>query len=210
MVGKPTAALGLRGQKGGAVVVGVTLEHREPKILLSRFLQTHAAGDSYSFAPYEAAVRAAKESSDEPMAVAERIIAEGCERQKQLAGLGLKQIRDELAAAGHSTLTAALLVNRAGWITDLLEYSLGWSEHVPVAEALAVRDAFRSAARDLPFAMSEVDEKSLMELGAQSLGMGVKALEGKLKALGAAVGPPWRKEQKLACLAAWVSLARTH
>jgi hypothetical protein len=206
-VAKTLAALGLRGQKGGAVLVGVTLERGEPKILLSRFVQTHAEGDRYSLAPYEAAVRVAKASSNEPMA-AERIIAEGCGRQKQLAALGLKQILDELKSAGHPTLTAALLINRAGWITDLLEYSLGWPEHVPVAESLAVRDAFRAAARDLPLAISEVDEKSLMELGAQSLGLSAKALEEKLKILGAGVGPPWRKEQKLACLAAWVSLAR--
>lgn len=206
---KPSAALGLRGQKGGAVVVGVMLERGEPRLLLSRFMQTHAEGDSYSLAPYEAAVRAAQESSDAPMVAAARIIQEGCERQKQLAALGLKQIREELKAAGHSTLTVALLINRAGWITDLLEYSLGWPEHVPVAENLAVRDAFRSAARELALAMTEVDEKSLMELGAQSLGTGVQELEEKLKALGAAVGPPWRKEQKLACLAAWMSLART-
>ena len=32
-------------------------------------------------------------------------------------------------------------------------------------------------------------------------------LDAGLKALGAAVGRPWRKEQKLACLAAWVTVA---
>ena len=39
----------------------------------------------------------------------------------------------------------ALLVNRAGWITDLLQYSLFDPGHPPVAEGLAVRDALRES-----------------------------------------------------------------
>ena len=33
------------------------------------------------------------------------------------------------------------------------------------------------------------------------------SLDDSLKALGVAAGRPWRKEQKLACLAAWVAVA---
>jgi len=31
------------------------------------------------------------------------------------------------------------------------------------------------------------------------------AIEARMKLLGASAGRPWRKEQKLACLAAWVA-----
>ena len=101
----------------------------------------------------------------------------------------------------------ALLVNRAGWITDVLEYSLAWPEHVPVAEALAVRDALRFAARQCGIEVAELDEKSLPDLATRMLGIPSTALAARLKALGAPRERPWRKEQKLACLSAWISVS---
>jgi hypothetical protein len=100
-----------------------------------------------------------------------------------------------------------LLVNRAGWITDFLEYSLAWDEHVPVAELLAVRDALRHALGGLSAPLAEVDEKSLLETASLQLGIGEAEIDARLKALGASVGRPWRKEQKLACLSAWLAAA---
>jgi hypothetical protein len=51
----------------------------------------------------------------------------------------------------------------------------------------------------------EVDEKSLFDVAADSLGRSNGEIEAHLKRLGLSAGKPWRKEQKLACLAAWVA-----
>lgn len=190
----PTA-LGLRGQKGGAVAVALTVEAGEPRILASTFLKTHAAGDRLSFEPYAVAFELG--AGDEARAA----VAEGRARQDRLATEALKQVVDGKAAI------AALLVNRAGWITDLLEYSLGWADHVPVAEALAVREALRAAFRDTGAPFVELDEKSLPALAAETLDLSPQDIDAQLKALGAVAGRPWRKEQKLACLAAWIAAA---
>ena len=112
----------------------------------------------------------------------------------------------------HHTLgppAIALLVNRAGWVTDLLSYSLAWPEHAPVAEGLAVRDAFRSAIARLGLKQVEVDETSLNEVASETLRQSQDAIGARLKAMGAEAGRPWRKEQKLACLAAWTLAARS-
>jgi hypothetical protein len=132
-------------------------------------------------------------------------VAEGRKRQGELAAKGLDNIVRKLQEAGCEPFVAALLVNRAGWITDLLEYSLSWPEHVPVAEGLAVRDALRLAIGRVGVNVAELDEKSLPDLASKDLGMSPADLNASLKALG--VGRPWRKEQKLACLAAWVAVA---
>jgi hypothetical protein len=134
-------------------------------------------------------------------------VAEGRKRQGELAAKGVDNIVRKLQEAGCEPVVAALLVNRAGWITDLLEYSLSWPEHAPVAEGLAVRDALRFAIGRVGVDVAEVDEKSLPDLASKDLGMSPADLNASLKALGAAVGRPWRKEQKLACLAAWVAVA---
>jgi hypothetical protein len=102
----------------------------------------------------------------------------------------------------------ALLANRAGWVTDLLSYSLFDPQHPPVAEGLAVRDALRAAAARCGLALTETDEKSLPEMGPACLGLTTGQVDATLAAFGTAAGRPWRKEQKLAALAAWVAGAQ--
>ncbi|MDB5043723.1 MAG: hypothetical protein JWN27_4449, partial [Candidatus Eremiobacteraeota bacterium] len=126
--------LGLRALKGGAVVVGVALEDDEPRLLLSTFLATGAQGDHLSLEPYRIAHELARGHQGGASAEAVAAVAEGRARQDQLAAMGLQNTVRQLDEA---PVVAALLVNRAGWITDLLEYSLAWPEHVPVAERLA-------------------------------------------------------------------------
>ncbi|GLQ91961.1 hypothetical protein [Dyella acidisoli] len=201
------AGLGLRAFKGGAVVIGVAVVEGEPCVVLSTVLETYTQGDRLSFEPYRLAAETSREPSGRAAPEAAAIVAEGRRRQNQLATHGLQAIIHRLDAAGRKPAVAALLVNRAGWITDLLEYSLAWAEHIPVAENLAVREALRFAAGQCGVAMVEQDEKSLPELATKTLGVSSAELDARLKALGAPAGKPWRKEQKLACLSAWVALA---
>ena len=165
------------------MVVGLAIETGEPRMLLSTFLAIE--GEPYRTAaalPRETQAAAVKEIRD---------------HQDRQAAEGLKAILGRL----EGPVVAGLLVNRAGWITDLLSYSLEWDEHVPVAENLALREALRFGCRQNGAAFTELEEKSLPDLAAEKFG----DLEARLKALGTAAGKPWRKEQKLACLAAWIA-----
>jgi hypothetical protein len=199
-------ALGFRAQRGGAVVLGIALTGGEPRVLLSTLLATAAEGDRLAFEPYHVAFEMAQGAGGVP-AQAAAAVAEGRRRQGVLAAAGLEQIVGPLREAGSRPAIAALLVNRAGWVTDLLEYSLFDPSHPPVAEGLAVRDALRLAIAGCGLDLIELDEKSLPEAAPIELGLSPGELEGRLTALGAAAGRPWRKEQKLACLAAWLAAA---
>ena len=176
-------AIGLRAQKGGAVVIALSLAADGPRLLLSSFLSTAAEGDRLAFEPYKVA-------SEMPLAEAAATVAEGRKRQDEMAAQGLRAIITQLEAM---PVVVALLVNRAGWITDLLSYSREWAEHIPVAEGLAVREALRFAVRECGLTLVELDEKSLPDPAEH------------LKALGGVTAKPWRKEQKLACVAAWIA-----
>ena len=198
--------LGLRATKGGAVVVGVAVDGGEPRVVLSTFLATGAEGDRLSCEPYHVAAEMRCNPHGKASAAAAAAVAEGRERQDQLASKGLHAIIGALEEARCEPVVAALLVNRAGWITDLLEYSASWPEHVPVAEGLAVRDALRFACKESRIEVTELDEKTLPDLAADALDTSSMPVGARLKALGATVGRPWRKEQKLACLSAWFAV----
>ncbi|ATE66201.1 hypothetical protein CMV14_18825 [Rhizorhabdus dicambivorans] len=175
-----------------------------PKLILSTLLPTHREGDRLSLEPYRVAYETAQ--APHPGAVADpaTAVAEGRRRQDMLAEAGLRNILHALERAEGTLVRAGLLVNRAGWVTDLLDYSLSWPEHVPVAEALAVREALRSGLSRCGIGTVELDEKSLADRAAQALALSPVEIDAQLKAFGATAGKPWRKEQKLACLAAWL------
>jgi hypothetical protein len=189
------------------VVVAVALGKDAPRVVLSSFLATAAEGDRLSYEPYHVAAEMERGPDGGPSVQAAAVVAEGRRRQDELAAMGLGDIVRRLQDEGWKPAVAALLVNRAGWITDLLAYSLAWPEHPPVAEGLAVRDALRFAFGRCGLDAAEMDEKSLPDLASEVLDLTPAALAARLKALGAAAGRPWRKEQKLACLAAWVAVA---
>lgn len=199
--------LGLRAIKGGCVAVAVAIEGGKPRVLLSSFLVTAAEGDRLSLEPYHVAAGMERGPHGGASAEAAAAAAEGRRRQDRLAAAGLKNIVDRLREMGSQPVVAALLVNRAGWVTDLLEYSLAWPDHPPVAEGLAVRDALRFALGQCEIGVVEVDEKALPEVAWKGLGLAPGDLDTRLKQLGTAAGKPWRKEQKMACLAAWNALS---
>jgi hypothetical protein len=201
------AALGLRAFRGGSLVVGVALAAGgEPRAVLSTVLATAAEGDRLAYEPYHVAFEMAGMCKGEVPAAAAAAVAEGRRRQEALAARGLADILARLRDQGLRPAAAALLVNRAGWITDLLRHGLADPAHPPAIEGLAVRDALRFAIARCGLDLVEMDEKSLPESAAIELGLSPGELEARLKALGAGA-KPWRKEHKFACLAAWLAAA---
>jgi hypothetical protein len=199
-------ALGFRAARGGALVVGVAVEDGQPRVVMSMVLATAAEGDRLAFEPYHVAFEMA-EGASEVSPKARAAVAEGRRRQDALAAEGLGNIVGRLEREGNRATVAALLVNRAGWMmADLLQYSLFDPSHPAVAEGMAVREALRLAVGGCGLDLIEMDEKSLPESASIKLGLSPGELESRLKALGA-VARPWRKEQKLACLAAWLAAA---
>ncbi len=197
-------ALGLRAAKGASIAVALYVDADGPQMLFSGTLATGLDDDQLSLAPYGVATEMAKGGALHAEIVA--AVAEGRRRQDEIANQSLQDIVGRLDARASRSVVAALLVNRAGWVSDVLEYSLGWPDHVPVAEGLAVRDALRFAVRQSGIELAELDEKSLYDQAGQVLGLQLADIDAHLKRLGESAGKPWRKEQKLAALAAWMAL----
>jgi len=200
-------ALGFRAGRGGAVVVGVAVDRPPPRVVLSAFLATAAEGDRLAFEPYQVAYEMPRAEGGGPTAQAAAAVAEGRRRQAALASTALAGLLQGLHREGFRPAVAALLVNRAGWMTDRLEHCLSAPAHPPVAEGLAVRVALRAAFAGAGLDVVEMNEKSLRESATLRLPLAPGQIDLQLNALGAAAGRPWRAEQKAACLAAWLATA---
>ncbi|MBV9119385.1 MAG: hypothetical protein JOZ39_01660 [Chloroflexi bacterium] len=187
--------------------MAVALQDGEPVVVLATFLATAEEGDRLAREPYTVAAEMMPQPGVVTAAMSASVVA-GRMRQEASARRGLEGILRHLGEREYRPVTGALLVNRAGWITDLLEYSAFAPEHPAVAEGLAVRDALRSALSALGVEILELDEKSLPDVARLELGLMKVELDGKLARLGASAGKPWRKEQKLAALGAWLASAR--
>ena len=196
-------ALGFKASRGGGLVVGVAVDGGDPRVVLSEVLATAAEGDRLAFEPYHVAFEMAQ-GAMEVSPKARAAVVEGRRRQDALAAEGLAGIVNRLEGEGRPAV-AALLVNRSSWMMDdLLQYSLFDPSHPPVAEGLAVREALRFATGKCGLDLIEMDEKSLAESGAIKLGLSPGELEARLKVIGEG-HKPWRKEHRLACLAAWLA-----
>jgi hypothetical protein len=196
-------ALGLRAQRGGAIAVALSGCGARPERVWSGFVATAAAGDRLAYEPYTVAFETYKASPQPDRVAIAAVVDEALRRQEAEASAGLTAIRERLGAP----FVCALLVNRAGWVEDRLGYSLAYADHAPVAEGLAVRDALRRAAGRLGLRVVEEEEKALLAAASDRTGLGQADLDDALRALGQPREGPWRREHRLAALAAWSALA---
>ncbi len=197
--------IGLRAMRGGSVVVALNVGGGQPRLGLSWFLDTAIDGDRLSLEPYSVAAEMMRAKPDTALSALEGMIAQARARQNQQAYLRLAEMLDRMKISATGPVSIGLLVNRAGWITDLLSHSLSAPEHPAIAEGLAVRDALRFACDQIGLRVVELDEKTLAERAQTILGRTPADIDATLKLLGQDAGKPWRKEQKLACLAAWIA-----
>jgi hypothetical protein len=105
--------LGFRALKGGGVVVGVVVDEGDPRVVLSTFLPTAAAGDRLALEPYRVAYEMKHGPDGGASTEAAAAVAEGHKRQGELAAQGMCDIVRKLRDAGCQPVIAALLVKAA-------------------------------------------------------------------------------------------------
>lgn len=131
--------------------------------------------------------------------------AEGIARELATAGAG--GMVAELRAAGREVVAAAVPVGGSR-IPDDLRRVLGSHTLLHAAEGELFRQALMAAADQHGLGLHVVPARELIPLAEGILGQDAATLRQTLAALGRALGPPWRKDQKDATLAAWVVLAQ--
>ena len=193
------AAVGFRVHSGWAAAVAVAGPPDNPAALARRRIEMVDGGVPGAAQPYHAA--AGLKISD-----AEHLVSNSAERAAQLGQRALAAMLEELRGKGY-TVTGCGLLLASGRPLPPLENILASHPLIHTAEGELFREALRTASRQCGVAVAAIKEHDLFDRAATDLLIATDAIHARLSAMGKAMGPPWRQDEKYAALAGWWALA---
>ena len=194
------ASLGLRAHSGWAVIVSVGGSGHPAAVLDRRRVELVDAAHPECRQPYHAA-------QGLPVQNAKSLIEDCGERARQLAR---EAVGAALAALRRDTLDArscGLLLGSSRPLPGL-QGILASHAMIHAAEGELFRGVLAEAAAHFGLAVVGLREREIEAAAATALRTAAPALGGLLREQGRRLGPPWRRDEKLATLAAWVAMAR--
>jgi len=156
-------------------------------------------GTPRSVQPYHAA---------EPLALpdADRFLQRCTNATKRLACQELQKAVDDLSRQGYHTAACGLVLASGRPLPDLAAI-LASHALIHTAEGEFFREAVAHASERCKLPMLRVRERDLLDKAATLLRIAADDLTRHLTAVGRALGPPWRQDEKYAMLAAVLALA---
>jgi hypothetical protein len=198
--GAGAAAFGCRVHSGWAALVGVAGPLAAPVVLERRRIELADRTVPGGAQPFHAARLLSLDA-------ARQLTSRSLEGATRLAHGALEAAAGELRRQGYEVLACGLIQSSARPLPALAAV-LASHALVHTAEGELFRDALAAAAADQGLAVLRVRERDLLDRCAARLRIGAAAdLERRLADLGRTLGPPWRQDEKLATLAAWLALA---
>ena len=193
------AALGFRAHSGWSIMVAVAGSLRKPVVLERRRIETADAAIPGSRQPYHAAERL-------EIRKAETLIGLCRDSSTLLATGSVSAMVAQLAQKGHTVVGAGILFASGRPLPDLAA-TLQSHALIHTAEGEFYREALVRASEHCSLPVTRVKEREVWEKGAALFRLDSADLRQSIDELGRSLGPPWRQDEKLASLAAWIALA---
>jgi len=195
-----TAAVGFRVHSGWAAAVVVCGPVEAPVVVGRRKIQLVKLF-SYTYRqPYHTAKAM---TPPEAAKFIRGMQAEG----KRLGVAALRSLQADVQGAGWKIAHAALLL-ASGRPLPGLEKILASHALIHTADGELFRESLRAACEKCELPVSAMREKELFAAASKKLRLPPAQLKQRIAGLGKSLGPPWTEDEKLATLAAWLTLAR--
>jgi len=193
------AAIGFRVHSGWAAMVAVSLEDGVPVVLQRRKLLL-VKTFSYTFRqPYHTAEKMPPGDASE--------FVRGVETEsRELALSGLRAVEKELDSADYKVGGCALLLTSGRKLPEF-EKILASHALIHTADGELFREAIRHCCARAKLPLTAIKERELLAAASKRLNKRPEFLNRQVAALGKSLGPPWTQDEKLATLAAWLTLA---
>ena len=192
------AALGFRVHSGWTSLVAIALEKGSPMVLTrqrSDLVETF----SYTFRqPYHTAAKMERGE-------AEAFLLRVRDEARRLALEAIRSAGDETKQQGFEVTRSALL-QASGRPLPELDKILASHALIHTADGELFREAVMHGSARCKLAVKTIRERELLTCAAQALRRRPEALLKRVSELGRQVGAPWSQDEKIAALAAWVSL----
>jgi hypothetical protein len=192
-------ALGFRVHSGWATCVVAEAFARPPGSLLRARIEL--ADDLAARQPYHAAAGLPLASA---AALLERLRAEAGRRAER----ALAEVIAGARRRGDDVVGCGLLLG-SGRSGVALEKILASHALIHTSDGDHFRDALRSVCEKGGLMVTGILERELIARASLALRASDPELQQRLKDAGRALGPPWRRDEKYATLAAWTLLADT-
>ena len=193
------AALGFRVHSGWAALVVLGGAVETPEVIERRRVELADGGISGSVQPYHAAQRM-------KLPEAEAFLKRCSDATLTLAQTAVGDAVAELTGKGYGIAACCVLL-ASGRPTGDLAATLASHALIHTAEGEFFRGALKKACESCGLKVSGVKERELLSRGATALQMSTNQLQRRVSEMGKTIGPPWRQDEKLAALAAWLILA---
>jgi hypothetical protein len=195
---KTKAAIGFRAHSGWAAMVAVGGDPNLPEVIDRRRVELADPAVPGFPQPYHAAERLQlKEAED---------LIGGCvDAAGRMARESLVSVVGELTEAGYKPLGCGLLLS-SGRLPVTLAGILASHTMIHTAEGELFRDALAQASRHCKLPLTGIKERELFDRAASALDLSLDDIQLHLAEMGRPIGPPWRQDEKLAALVAWLVL----
>lgn len=193
------AALGFRAHSGWAALVVVAGTRRSPVVIERKRIILADPKTSGSKQPYHFAERM-------ELKKAETYVEQCIQKTKALAREGVRAVMADLRRNGHLVVGGGLLLG-SGRPVPALAAILASHPMIHTAEGELFRDALRHACRRSRLPVLGLKEREVFNRGSATLKIPIATLQLRLNELSRSLGPPWRQDEKLAALTAWLVLA---
>jgi hypothetical protein len=195
------AALGFRAHSGWTIVVAISRSLNKPVILERRRIETADAAIPGSRQPYHAAERLDFQK-------AETLIRTCRDSSARLATGAVSSLVAQLTQNGHTVAASGILFASGRPLPDLAA-TLRSHALIHTAEGEFFREVLVQASEHCSLPVTRIKEREVWDRAAAALRLSSAGLQVLIGELGRSLGPPWRQDEKLASLAAWIALAES-
>lgn len=185
-------SVGIEDHYAWANLVSVTTSGSSAKILDKR--RVELLDPQFPASPYH------HETLRMTLPEAEKLVGDVTRSANELAGAALSSLIKELAPA--KCRRVAIRVPPLPDLPATVAQAHASSRITNRADGMIYHQALTKAAARLKLSVFQFERDDVLELAANALGKTARALERELKALGTALGPPWRMGQIVASAAA--------
>ncbi len=200
-----TASIGIAAHMGWVASAVVVADGSKPRILRTDRIETADPNDREALEPYHVAGGfdglTRVPIPDDPGSVVER----GLQKQRSMTLKNLQALFATLADAGIQIGHAGVLTCR-GRVAPTLAKAVASHTQIHISEGLAVRACVTQCLESLGVTVKPIDQKTLFDAAYETLQCTEAEIMSTLAGLTPEVASSWRKEDKLAAVAAWISL----